>query len=145
MRFRILHVHDEDGKCFITGCFERCKEGTPEKDILKTMVDCIGELNTAVYKSSNVVLKDDTVYFRGILVDWLFSALKYWNMCLDLSLTFTLGKNTVFSGDKAHELFEKAMKQHDIEIGVPIMGYGEKPYNLGNNGCESCNFKGNKV
>lgn len=118
MQFRFLHIHGESGKCYVTGCFERCKDGTVERNLLDSMAECIGELNTS-YKSDKIVLKDNTIFFRAIDADWLVSTLKYWDRCLELSLTYKVGRNVTYTGDRAKEMFEKAVSDHSISVKTP--------------------------
>lgn len=114
MVFRFLHIHGEAGKCYITGCFERCTE-PEEKELLDMMYEGIGELNMA-FKCDKIVLKDKTIFFRGINADWLLSTLIYWNTCLDLSLKYRVGKNVTYTGDRAKELFDEALRKYSISV-----------------------------
>lgn len=115
MVFRFLHIHGDAGKCYITGCFERCKEGTPEKELLDVLAECIVEAN-ASFKSDKIVIKDNTVFFRAVDADWLFSALQFWDKCIDLSLVYRLNKNVVFSGDNARKIFEDVKSKYKIGL-----------------------------
>mgnify|MGYP000056582475 CR=1 FL=1 len=114
MVFRFLHIHGEAGKCYITGCFERCTE-PEEKEILKEIVDSFQQVNSS-FQSSKVVLKDNTVFFRGVDSGIFFSAIKFLDSCLELSLTYRVGKNVTYTGDRAKELFDKALKKYSISV-----------------------------
>ena len=119
MRFLFLHIHEENNKCYITGCFERCKQGTEERETLDLIATCIDEVNAKSFKSSKIVLKDKTIFFRAIDADWLVSALKYWDNSLGLLLTYKLGRNTTFTGSKSREIFEKVIQRHKITVDSP--------------------------
>lgn len=116
MNFIFLHLHEENGTCYVTGCFERCKSGTEERELLDLMAECIDIANEQSFKTSKVVLKDNTIFFRAVELTNLLSTLKYWDSSLNLSLKYKIGKYAVFSGNEAKKLFYRIIDSHKIVL-----------------------------